>query len=176
MNAAPTLPGIAAQFAALSLLAVGGANAVVPEMHRQFVETAGLISEREFADLFAIAQAAPGPNVIIVTLIGLKVAGLAGALTATLAMCGPTCVLAYAMGLVWERFKDAPWRIIIQAALVPLSVGFVAASALILARTAGVSLVAWLLIAATAGIACFTRLNPLWMFAIAALAGLAGLV
>jgi len=76
---------IAVQFAVMSLLAFGGANAVVPEMHRQAVELRGWMSDRQFADLFAISQVAPGPNVMIVTLIGYQVAGLSGALVATLA-------------------------------------------------------------------------------------------
>ncbi len=89
---------LAVQFAIMSLLALGGANAVVPEMHRQAVELRGWMSEREFADMFAISQAAPGPNVMLVTLIGYHVAGVAGALVTTLAMCGPTAVLAHFLG------------------------------------------------------------------------------
>jgi chromate transporter len=164
------------QFAMLSLLAIGGANAVIPEMHRQAVEIEHWMSAREFADLFAISQVAPGPNVIIVTLVGYHVAGLAGALVATLAMCGPTCVFTYYVGRVWDRFKDAPWRIATQAGLVPISIGLIAASAFILARAADTTWTAVVITAATAGIAYFTRLNPLWAFAVAAALGYAGLV
>jgi chromate transporter len=99
---------LAVQFAIMALLALGGANAVVPEMHRQAVELRGWMSEREFADMFAISQAAPGPNVMMVTLIGYHVAGIAGALVTTLAMCGPTAVLAHFLGSAWDRFKDKP--------------------------------------------------------------------
>jgi chromate transporter len=167
---------LAVQFALLSLLAVGGANAVIPEMHRQAVEIEHWMSAREFADLFAIAQVAPGPNVIIVTLLGYHVAGLAGALVATLAMCGPTCVFTYFVGRVWDRFKDAPWRIATQAGLVPISIGLIAASAFILARAADHSWAAAAVTVTTAGIAYFTKLNPLWAFAVAAVLGYAGLV
>jgi len=89
------LATLALQFAVLSLLALGGANAVVPEIHRQAVEIGHWMSDRQFADFFAISQAAPGPNVMIVTLVGYHVAGLPGALVTTLAMCGPTAVLAF---------------------------------------------------------------------------------
>ena len=102
---------LAVQFAIMSLLALGGANAVVPEMHRQAVELRGWMSESQFTDMFAMSQAAPGPNVMLVTLIGYHVAGITGALVATAAMCGPTCIAAYYIGRVWERFRDAPWRI-----------------------------------------------------------------
>ena len=123
---------LAVQFAIMSLLALGGANAVVPEIHRQAVELRGWMTERQFADMFAISQAAPGPNVMLVTLIGYHVAGFAGALVTTLAMCGPTAVLAHFLGRTWDRFKDAPWRIAVQAGLVPISVGLVGASAIVL--------------------------------------------
>ena len=63
----------------MSLFAIGGANAPCPEMHRLAVEVQGWMTDRQFADMFAIAQVTPGPNVIIVTLIGYHVAGLPGA-------------------------------------------------------------------------------------------------
>ena len=91
MNDNPLI-ALAGYFALLSLFAVGGANAAIPEMHRIAVEVMHWMSDRQFADSFAISQVSPGPNIIIVTLIGYHVAGLAGAAVATAAMCGPTCV------------------------------------------------------------------------------------
>ena len=88
MNDSPLL-SLFGYFALLSLFAVGGANAAIPEMHRIAVEVMQWMTERQFADSFAIAQVSPGPNIIIVTLIGYHVAGLAGAAVATTAMCGP---------------------------------------------------------------------------------------
>lgn len=171
-----TLISLAGQFALLSLFAVGGANAAVPEMHRLAVEVQHWMTDRQFADLFAIAQLTPGPNVIIVTLIGYHAAGIAGAVVATAAMCGPTCIVAYYVGHVWERFKEKTWRIAIQAGLVPVSIGLIAASALILAQAADRTAGAAAITAITAAVAYFTRLNPLWAFAAAGLAGLGGLI
>src|ERR1051325_6347404 len=130
------LSTLAGHFAILSLFAIGGANAAIPEMHRVAVDAMGWMSDRQFADMFAISQVSPGPNVIIVTLIGYHVAGLAGAAVATVAMTGPTCVLAYFVARTWERFRDAKWRIAIQAGMVPVSLGLIAASALVLVRAA----------------------------------------
>jgi chromate transporter len=161
-------------FALMSLFAMGGANAAIPEMHRLAVVVMHWMSDRQFADLFAIAQVTPGPNVIIVTLIGYHVAGIGGALVATLAMCGPTCVFAFFVGRVWDRFKEARWRIIIQAALVPVSLGLIGASALVVARVAGQSWQTVALMLVTAAITYKLRLNPLWIFAAAALLGFAG--
>lgn len=170
------LATLAIQFAIMSILAFGGANAVVPEIHRQAVEIGHWMTERQFADIFAIAQAAPGPNVMIVTLVGYHVAGFLGALVATLAMCGPTAVLAVFFGRVWDRYKDKPWRVAIQAGLVPISVGLVGATALVLTPIAARNWVAVLITVATAAVAFWTRWNPLWLIGVAGLAGIAGLV
>lgn len=169
-----TLLALAGYFALMSLFAIGGAVAAVPEMHRFAVEVERWMTDRQFADLFALAQLTPGPNVIIVTLIGYHVAGVAGAAVATLAMCGPTCVFAFYIGDVWERFKEARWRLAIQAGMLPISIGLVAASALIVARPAAQNWLAIGVTVATAAITYKLRLNPLWIFAVAALLGLAG--
>jgi chromate transporter len=171
-----TLVTLASYFALMSLFAIGGANSAVPEMQRVAVEVERWMTDRQFTDIFAIAQVTPGPNVIIVTLIGYHVAGLLGALVATLAMCGPTCVFAFYIGHAWERFKDAPWRAAIQAGLLPISIGLIAASAFVVASVAVHNLVAVAVTLATAIVTFATRLNPLWIFAAAALLGLAGLL
>jgi chromate transporter len=165
---------MAVRFALLSLFAIGGANAAIPEMHRLAVDVHHWMSDRQFADMFAIAQVSPGPNVIIVTLIGYHVAGIAGAAVATLAMTGPTCVVAFLIARVWDRFKEARWRIAIQAGLVPVSLGLMAASAYVIARATDQSLLATAITAVTAVLAYFTRINPLWAFAIAGALGLTG--
>ena len=167
---------LALQFAIMALLAFGGANAVVPEIHRQAVDVRGWMGEQQFVDLFAVAQVAPGPNVMLVTLVGFHVAGFWGALATTLAMCGPTAVLAACLSRTWERFKDAPWRMAVQAGLVPISVGLVAATAILLTQVADRNWPAAVMTAATAAVAYWTRWNPLWMFGAAGLAGFFGAV
>jgi chromate transporter len=174
MNDSPLIP-LFGYFALLSLFAVGGANAAIPEMHRIAVEVMQWMSDRQFADSFAIAQVSPGPNVIIVTLIGYHVAGLAGAAVATTAMCGPTCILAFLVGRTWNRFKGARWRMAIQSGLVPVSLGLIAASAFVLARSADHNIYAGILTAATAAVGFATRINPLWLFAVGGLFGLIGI-
>jgi chromate transporter len=171
-----TLTTLAGYFALMSLFAIGGANSAVPEMQRVAVEVERWMTDRQFTDIFAIAQVTPGPNVIIVTLIGYHVAGLLGALVATLAMCGPTCVFAFYVGQAWERFKVAPWRAAVQAGLLPISIGLIAASAFVVAWVAAHNFVAVAVTLATAIVTYTTRLNPLWIFAAAALLGLAGLI
>jgi chromate transporter len=173
MNDNPLVP-LFGYFAMLSLFAVGGANAAIPEMHRIAVDVMHWMNDRQFADSFAIAQISPGPNIIIVTLIGYHVAGLTGAAVATVAMCGPTCVFAFLVARTWDHFKEARWRIAIQAGLVPVSIGLIAASAFVLARSADHNIYAALITAVTAIIAFATRINPLWLFAVGGILGLSG--
>ncbi len=167
---------LAALYGQLSVLAVGGVASVLPEMQRQVVEVHRWMGQQEFASLFALAQAAPGPNMMVSTLVGWRVAGLQGALAATAGMVGPSSVLTYATARVWHRFHHAAWRRVIQAGLTPITVGLVAAGAALLARstTHGVGTAA--LTAATAAMVAFTRMHPLWMLAAGAAAGAFGLV
>jgi chromate transporter len=170
-----TLLTLAAQFALLSLFAVGGATSAVPEMHRQAVELQHWMGDRQFSELFAISQAAPGPNVMIVTLIGQQAGGVLGGLVATLAMTGPSCLLAYIVCRVFDRFKEARWRIAVQAGLVPVTIGLVAASALIVATSADHRLTAFAITLGTAAYVYWSRRTPLIALGIAALLGLIGL-
>ena len=163
-------------FGLMSLFAVGGANSAIPEMHRVAVDVQHWITDKQFADAFAISQMSPGPNVLIVTLIGYSVAGVTGALVATLAMCAPTAILAYYVSRFLARSSHSRWPAIIQAALVPLSIGLMGASGLILAQTADRSWAGGLLTAAAAGLAFATRLNPFWMLLAGACLGFAGVV
>lgn len=173
MNAA-LLTTLAWRFFLMAFLAIGGANAVVPEMHRQAVEVERWMSNSEFSALFAIANAAPGPNVLIVTLIGWQVAGIAGALVATGAMVGPTSLLAYAVFHLWSRFGHAPWRRPVQNGLASITVGLVAASAYLLAQVADTGWVTFGITLATAAVSVRSRLNPLWALSVAAAIGAAG--
>jgi len=163
-------------FALMSFFAVGGANSAIPEMHRLAVDVHHWMNDTEFADMFAISQLSPGPNVLIVTLIGYSVAGIFGAVAATLAMCGPTVVLAYYVSGFLRRSSASRWPAIVQAALVPLSIGLMGASALILALTSDRNWVAALLTIVAATLAFATKLNPFWILAAGGLLGFAGVV
>jgi chromate transporter len=168
-----SLGTLAWTFALMSLFAVGGANSAIPEMHRVAVEIQHWMNDKQFTDLFAISQLSPGPNVLIVTLIGYHVAGIAGAMVATLAMCGPTALFAYFVSRLLARSGHSRWPGIIQAALVPVSIGLMCASGLI---TADRTWAAVVLTATAAVIAFATRLNPLWLLVAGGILGFAGIV
>jgi len=152
-------------FGLLSLLAVGGVSSIMPEMQRIVVESRGWVNAAEFTQLFAISQAAPGPNVLICSLIGWKLAGISGALVALAGICGPAALLAWWIGGVWERFRDAPWRILVQRALQPVSIGFVIAGGYVIATPEGLDWRNALIAAASAATLYATRVSPLRILA-----------
>jgi len=169
------LIALAIIFAQLSLLAFGGGNTILPEMQRQVVDVHHWMTARDFTALFALAQAAPGPNMMIVPLVGWHVAGWQGLLVTSLAKFGPSSVLTGVVMRLWQRFKDHPWRRIIQAALIPMTVGLVAASAMLITEASDHE---WILVAITAGCAIATlasRIHPLWLLAAGALIGWSGI-
>ncbi|HZZ88577.1 MAG TPA: chromate transporter [Caulobacteraceae bacterium] len=174
MRTSETLAALAVQFVSLSLVAFGGANAVVPEIHRQAVDAHHWMSDQDFTALFAIAQAAPGPNFLVVTLVGWKAAGLAGALVATAAMCGPSCLLTFWIAGAWDKYRETAWRSAIGAGLAPVTVGFVCATAFVLVRAADTAWTLALVTAASAAVALFTKANPLWCLLAAGALGVAG--
>ena len=177
MNSGPNpILTLAWTFGLMSLFAVGGANSAIPEMHRVAVDVQHWMSDKQFADAFAISQMSPGPNVLIVTLIGYAVAGVAGALVATLAMCAPTAILAYCVSRFLARSSHSRWPAIIQAALVPLSIGLMAASGLVLAQAADRNWIAVLFTGVAAAVAFATRLNPFWVLLAGGCLGFAGLI
>lgn len=167
---------LAGDFAVLSLLSVGGAATVLPEMHRMLVEANGWMSSREFAELFALAQAAPGPNVLVVSLLGLQAAGLSGAAVATLAMILPSSLLTFFADRLWRGERLSAWREVVDNGLAPITVGLIAAGGVLLALPSAGNPVALLVAGASALAVWRTRLHPLWLIAAGALAGVAGLV
>ncbi len=160
----------------LSLLAIGGVNATLAEMQRQVVDVHGWMSAHEFASLFALAQAAPGPNMMVSTLVGWRVAGMTGALVATLAIITPSCLLTFLVARLWHQHRQATWRNIAQAGLTAVTVGLVMAAAWGLAMATSVSVMAGLITLVCTLVFVTTRLNPLWLLGAAALIGAFGLV
>ena len=174
MTSFAILGELAWRCAALSLVAIGGINAILPEVHRAVVDLEHWMTSAEFAELFALAQLAPGPNAMVVALIGWKVAGIAGAFVATLAICGPSSLLCYVALHWWERLRHSPLRAVVQRALAPVAIGLILASGYTLARGADRTAVAGALTAVAAAALAFTRVNPVWVLAAAALVGVAG--
>lgn len=176
MTTVGTLAALAVAFAQLSLLAFGGTNSILPEMQRQVVDVHPWITRQEFAALFALAQAAPGPNMLVVTLIGWRVAALPGALVATLAVATPSSILTFLTGRLWERFRHAAWRQAVQRGLMPVTSGLVMASAALLIHSTAVDIGTSVVTAIATLLFLFTRMHPLAVLFAAAVVGGVGLL
>ncbi|WP_228731794.1 chromate transporter, partial [Acinetobacter sp. Colony158] len=124
---------LALVFTQLSVLAFGGGNAILPEMQHQVVNIHHWMSAEQFSSLFAMAQAAPGPNMMIVPLIGWHVAGPAGLLVTSIAKFGPSSMITVYALKFWQRFKNHPFRSRFEQALKPITVGLVLVSAWMIA-------------------------------------------
>lgn len=159
-------------YSQLSLLAVGGVQSVVPEMQRQVVQVHHWMSAGQFAALYSLAQAAPGPNMLVSTLVGASVAGLPGALMATLGMVGPSSLLTFGTASAWHRFRDRPWRRRLQAGLVPVTVGLVVAAAGLLAVSTTHGVDTALITGCGAALIVSTRTHPLLILAVGATLGI----
>ncbi len=162
---------LAAGFAAISMIAVGGGIAVVPEMNRLVVDVHGWMSDARFAQLFALAQAAPGPNVLVVGLIGWQVAGLPGMFVAILAMTGPSGLFAFGFSRLRGRLAGATWLRILEKGLVPIAVGLIFSSGIILAQGAAVNALAVGLTVFSTLFVWRTDFSPLWVLGVGAAAG-----
>ena len=158
-----TLLELALYFGLLSLISVGGMPAVMPELQRYVVDVKGWLTPGEFLQAFAVGQAAPGPNILIASLIGWKVAGIPGAIVALAAICGPAAVIAWWVAELWERFKDSPWRKAIQKAISPIVVALILSSGFIIATPGSPDWRMWLIAGASAAAMLATKVNPLWM-------------
>ncbi len=123
-------------FSLLSVLAIGGGTAVLPEMKAMVVDQQQWMTDAQFRDIYAIGQLAPGPNMLMVIAIGNHVAGFPGALIAFLSFFLPACLIAIATSRVWVHFEGSPWRLAIQRGLAPIVVGLMLAGTISIARTA----------------------------------------
>ncbi len=171
-----TLTQILLLFSSLSILSIGGGNTVLPEMHRKTVGDYHWLTDKQFADVFAISQAAPGPSILIVTILGYKAAGVPGAILATIAMMLPAGLLVYLVSRVWEKAKDAPVRKAIEKGLAPLTVGLILASGWVMSQAADHDWRAYILTSVCTAIFSTTKINPLFLVGAAGLIGWLGWV
>jgi chromate transporter len=177
INDLPPLGRITLYLALMSSISFGGIPSVLPDIRDFVVITNSWLTDRDFTNYFALAQTIPGPNMILMMgLIGWKVAGIPGALAGAGATAIPPCTMYFIGYRLWDRFRDAAWQKIARVSLVPLTCGLIVAGGTVMAQTADKS---WQAAGITAGAALFlltTRFNPLWVLGAAATLGALGLV
>lgn len=126
---------LAGVFGLLSILAVGGGSAVLPEMQALTVSSQHWLTAEQFVAIYSLGQLAPGPNMLMVGVIGYRVAGVVGAAVTMVAFFLPASVLCFGAGRLWAHLAAWPWRQSLQRGLAPLAIGLMGAGALALART-----------------------------------------
>jgi chromate transporter len=163
--------------ALMSSISFGGIPSVLPDIRDFVVVANGWLTDRDFSNFFALAQTIPGPNMILMMgLVGWKVAGVTGAIAGAGATAIPPCTMYFVGYRLWDRFRDAAWQRIARASLAPLTFGLVVAGGTVMAQTADRN---WQAVGISAAAAIFlltTRRNPLWILGIAAVLGALGVV
>lgn len=181
-------------YLSMSLLMVGGAISTTPDMHRVLVNEQGWLSTQQFNNSIAIAQAAPGPNVLFVALMGLQIGQNAsmGASTGTVwltcaiavacTMLGvllPTSMLMLAAARWIQRYRHHRALRAFKLGLSPVVIGMMFSTAIVLASAHGTLWQApwqWLVALASMLLVWRTRLHLLWLLGAGALLGALGWV
>jgi chromate transporter len=174
----PSAPlALTVHLALVSSISFGGFPTVLPDFRDFVVGTNRWMTNQEFANLFAMAQSIPGPNMILMmSFVGWKVWGFSGAVASAFATLGPPCAMYFAAYRLWDRFRAAPWQRVVRLGLAPVVTGLVISGGTVMAQTADTS---WQAVANTIAavvITLATRLNPLWMLLAGGILGGLGLL
>jgi chromate transporter len=166
--------GLFGHFLMLSMLSIGGAITTAPEMQRYVVGEQGWMSDDQFTASVALAQAAPGPNVLFVAVVGYNVAGLLGMLVTMVGILIPSSTLALA-AMRWSHARrDSRGVRAVVAGLAPLTIGLLLATGWVLAAPLHGAPGAIVLVLASAFVMWRWRPNPLWLICVGALVGALG--
>ena len=153
---------LALVFSMLSLLAVGGGTAVLPEMQTVLAQRYS-IDHTTFVHIYSIGQLAPGPNMMMVLVFGFQIAGLLGALVVLLSFFIPSSLLCLFVGRLWTRIGEGPMRRAVQNALEPISIGLMCSGVFAVAKSAIAGPVSISLAVITFTIILLTRINPVYI-------------
>src|ERR1700747_3639188 len=137
------LLALALVFAPLSLLSIGGGASLLAEIEHQSVAVHSWTTPREFADLFAISRAAPGPGTMLAALIGWKAAGWAGAVAATVALYLPSSLLVSGAARLWGRWRGSVWHTAVERGLAPIAAGLILSGGIAVLRVSPGGAAVW---------------------------------
>jgi chromate transporter len=159
-----TLLTLVAVLAPLSIVSVGGASSVYAPLQHQTVDVLQWLTPQEFVQMFAIARVTPGPGSMLATLIGFKVAGLVGAIVATLALFVPSSIVCFLIARIWNRYRGRPWHQAFESGLAPIGAGLLFAGVVAVLRLGASGPLwplSWGIAGAVAGLLTWrTRLHP----------------
>ena len=152
---------MAHNFAKIAIVSVGGISVMIPEIHRQVVEVDAWMTNAQFASAFALSQVAPGPNILLMSLVGWRVAGFAGMAVATAATIIPTSILSVLASRLESQLTHAKWYSVTRKSLPPLIVGLIFSSGIVTAKATGLDTLGFIIVAFVAIYFYFYKSNPL---------------
>jgi len=157
-------------FLSLSVFATGGAMALASDMHRYVVDQHGYLTHTDFVNSIALAQSAPGPNIMFVTVMGWQIAGVQGALATTLGLSVPALIFPFVVSRLGRRAQFERALRVMQHGLGPVAIGLMASTCFLLVRQAPGVWKGAAIIAATVALLTLTRIPAvLLIFAAGAL-------
>jgi chromate transporter len=145
----------------LSFVTIGGGQAIVAEVQRQIVNVHHWLTPAEFADIYAISRMAPGPGSLYITLVGWRVAGVPGALAATIGIFAPTIILTYCIAGFWTKFEKARWQRTLEAGLKPVAAGLVLSGVYVLFTNLNGAVLAQSIALGATALLLIVRVNPI---------------
>ena len=170
-------------FLGLSLFSLGGGNTLLSEYHQISVNQFCWLTSTQFADLYALAEAAPGPSSMLVGLLGMGAGwpegpgwALLSAYGAELAILLPSTLLMVVACLRWNRLRDSPWRIAFERGLGPITLGILFAVGLKILHTADTNTPGLIVSLLVCVLMLRTRISPLWFMAVAGVLGGLGVI
>ena len=150
----------------LSLISFGGIPSVLPDLRHFVVVENAWLSDRDFANCFAIVQVLPGPNMILMMgFIGWQVGGFATAVASAFAIFAPSAILCFTVFRISERFRDKAWQRVVRRGIAPVTIGVVIAGGYVVALAGNSGWLSGAVTAAAAASLLFTRISPLWLLA-----------
>jgi chromate transporter len=161
-------------FMVLSLLAVGGAITTVPDMHRYVVGERHWLSDADFTASIALAQAAPGPNLLFVAVLGWNIGGASGVLATLVGSLLPSTTLALAAMRWGEARRESRGVRAFKHGMAPLTIGLLLATGWVLTDPARGHPGAVALVLGTAALMLGTRVSPMWAIGVGAVVGALG--
>lgn len=171
---AADLTALFLHFAMLSLLAIGGAITTAPDMNRYIVGERGWLSDAQFTASIALAQAAPGPNVLYVAVIGWNCGGLAGVVATLAGSLLPSTTLALSATRWGARRRESVGVRAFTGGMAPLTIGLLLSTGWVLTEPARHHPGAVALVAGTVLLMTRTKIGPMWPIALGAVAGALG--
>ena len=170
------LAGMFWHYMLLAAVAVGGLGSVIPDIQRYVVEQNGWFTARQFGEIYALSQVIPGPNVMIVTMLGWLVSSWQGALVVTVALFIPGSTIATAVIYAGIHDPEAPMAVAVRKGLAPIVIGLSLSTAWIMFGTVAEEWRGVVVTLLTVVLVLRTNINPLWLMGAGALLGVMGLL